>query len=102
MYRHTAYAQQPSSTELQLQQKVQVLDWRVTQLDKRIQDAAESGLVLFLCGVFCALWAQNTGRSAWLWFFLGIFFHVITLIILLIKNSKQPPNRFNIGDYRQQ
>ena len=40
-----------------------------------------------LFGAFCALWAQNTGRNAWLWFFLGLFFSVITVIVLLAKNA---------------
>ena len=34
-----------------------------------------------------ALRAQQTGRNAWLWFFLGLFFNVITLLVLLYKNS---------------
>ena len=42
----------------------------------------------FLFGAFCALWAQNTRRSPWLWFFLGLFFSVIAaVIVLLVKNS---------------
>lgn len=43
----------------------------------------------FLSGIFCALWAQNTGRNAWLWFFLGVFFNAIILLVLLYKNSKR-------------
>ena len=34
-----------------------------------LDDSGGVGVVLFLFGVFCALWAQNTGRNAWLWFF---------------------------------
>jgi hypothetical protein len=49
--------------------------------------ASGSGLVFILFGGFCALWAQNTNRSAWLWFFLGLFFTVFALIAVLIKNS---------------
>lgn len=49
---------------------------------------SSDGAALFLFGAFCALWAQNTGRSAWLWFFLGLLFSVITVIFLLYKNSK--------------
>jgi hypothetical protein len=45
------------------------------------------GAVLFLFGAFCALWAQNTNRNAWLWFFLGLVFSFITVIVLLVKNS---------------
>jgi hypothetical protein len=47
------------------------------------------GLILILFGGFCALWAQNTGRSAWAWFFLGLLFNVFTLIALLSKNARE-------------
>lgn len=53
----------------------------------KFSNAAPYGTVAFLFGVFCALWAQNTGRNAWLWFFLGLFFSPITGIVLLSKNS---------------
>lgn len=43
--------------------------------------------VLFLFGAFCALWAQNTGRNPWLWFFLGFLFSGITIFFLLTKNA---------------
>lgn len=97
-----AQAQQPSSETFQLQQRVKELESRVTRISRMGRDTAEIGLILFLRGTFCALWAQNTGRSALLWFFLGFFFHVITLIVLLSKNSQQPTNGFNIQDYRRQ
>lgn len=48
-----------------------------------------SGIPLFLFGVFCAYWAQQTNRNAWLWFFLGLFFAPITGVVLLYKNSKK-------------
>lgn len=51
------------------------------------QPATPMGLIL-LYGAFCALWAQNTGRNAWLWFFLGILFSVISLAVLLAKNGE--------------
>ena len=50
----------------------------------KIRDA---GGISFLFGAFCALWAQNTRRDPWLWFFLGLFFSVITVIALLVKNA---------------
>lgn len=43
--------------------------------------------VLFLFGAFCALWAQNTGRNPWLWFFLGLLFSVFTIFFVLTKNA---------------
>ncbi|MDH5822059.1 hypothetical protein QFW77_03500 [Luteimonas sp. RD2P54] len=50
-------------------------------------DFAPYGLVAFLFGVFCAYWAQETGRSAWLWFFLGLLLPPIAGIALLSKNA---------------
>ena len=52
-------------------------------------DSLPVGLILVLFGGFCALWAQNTGRSAWAWFFLGLLFNVFTLIALLSKNARE-------------
>lgn len=48
-----------------------------------MDDYASVGLVFFLFGIFCAYWAQTTGRNAWLWFFLGLFFASITGLVLL-------------------
>lgn len=46
-----------------------------------------AGSILFLFGAFCALWAQNTRRNPWLWFFLGLIFNIITVLVLLVKNA---------------
>jgi hypothetical protein len=62
------------------------------QLQGETKSYAPLGLVLFLFGAFCAVWAQNTGRNAWLWFFLGVIFSVLTVIILLINNSNDSNN----------
>lgn len=44
-------------------------------------------LLAFFVGCFCALWAQNNNRSAWLWFFMGLIFAPITVIVMLVKNG---------------
>ncbi len=61
---------------------------------KHSQSGAAAGAVAWLFAAFCALWAQNTGRNSVLWFFLGLFFSVITVIVLLFKNAgdRRPPN----------
>jgi len=69
-----------------LEQRVENLEHRVAGQPSIFQVQGPSGGVLFLFGAFCALWAQNTNRSAWLWFFLGLLFSVITVIVLLVKN----------------
>ncbi|HEY0017060.1 MAG TPA: hypothetical protein VGC13_12105 [Longimicrobium sp.] len=62
-------------------------DVRELQKDAAAQDDSSGVLLVVLIGAFCALWAQNTGRNPWLWFFLGVFFHWITLLVLLAKNA---------------
>jgi formate hydrogenlyase subunit 3/multisubunit Na+/H+ antiporter MnhD subunit len=52
------------------------------------EDFATVGFVTFLFGIFCAYWAQETSRSAWLWFFLGLFLGPIAGIVLLGKNNE--------------
>ena len=104
-----AYAQQtdPDSAPDLVQQANQVdqFEHRIQQLEsdvnrlksenrelertqsKLLEDSGNVGVVLFLFGVFCALWAQNTRRNAWLWFFLGLFFNIVTVLVLLNKNA---------------
>lgn len=77
-----------------LQQRVATLEGRVGSIE---DDAAAGGLILFLFGAFCALWAQNTGRSAWGWFFLGLFFSVIAVLVLLHKNSGDIDRRLRMS-----
>ena len=77
----TALAQPPSQSQFD------ELENRVTTIESTIDDLASAGFVIFLFGAFCALWAQNSGRNAWLWFFLGAFFNFITVLVLLWKNS---------------
>ena len=79
--------------DAQTDRRIAELERRINHLPTPIQTHGDNGALLFLFGVFCALWAQNTGRSAWLWFFLGLFFSVITVIVLLIKNSEDLARR---------
>jgi len=82
-----------ASAQEDLQKRIDQLDKRISELESRQRrlvtqvhpDARAAALVLF--GAFCALWAQNANRNPWLWFFLGLFFNVITVLVLLAKNS---------------
>jgi hypothetical protein len=69
------------------------LENRVSNLEQHFPVNAEGGVAVFLFGAFCALWAQNTGRNPWLWFFLGLFFSVITVLVLLSRNSNDKLQR---------
>jgi hypothetical protein len=77
--------QKLESTIQSLQIKNRLVEQRLSRI---ASDSGEVGVILLLFGAFCALWAQDTDRSAWLWFFLGFFFHVITVLVLLRKNSR--------------
>jgi hypothetical protein len=84
----------PAFADEALDQRVAEIESRVAQLQSRVanlptsvQSHGSDGAALFLFGAFCALWAQNTNRNAWLWFFLGLIFSVITVVVLLAKNS---------------
>ncbi len=48
----------------------------------------------FLAAALCTLWAQATGRSTWLWFFLGGLLAPIALISMLCKGW--PPSGYPI------
>lgn len=68
-------------------ERITSLESRVSNLEHRIPFHTEDGYPLFIFGAFCALWAQNTGCNPWLWFFLGLLFSVITVLVLLSKNA---------------
>lgn len=53
---------------------------------------ASVGLVFYLFGIFCAYWAQTTGRNAWVWFWTGWFFAPVTGLVLLRKNAEGQGN----------
>jgi hypothetical protein len=82
------------------------LEARVASLENNVRQLPSEGLVLFLFGAFCALWAKNTGRNAWLWFFIGLFFSILAVIVLLNKNSEDrrqaEKKPFDLQDFRKQ
>lgn len=93
-----------ADTDQQARDAIAQINQRLNNLDYHVRNAGTGGAVL-LFGAFCALWAQNTGRSAWLWFFLGLFFNVITVIVLLVKNSNDriaPRKQFDLNQFREQ
>lgn len=67
-------------------ERIANLESRISNLESRAY-GTDAGVAVWLFGAFCALWAQNTSRNPWLWFFLGLFFSVITVLVLLKKNS---------------
>jgi len=87
----------------EIERRVGELQSRIASIPTPIQSHGSDGAAMFLFGAFCALWAQNTNRNAWLWFFLGLFFSVITVLVLLAKNSEdlqrhRPKSETNVLD----
>ena len=78
-----AQEQAPVSVEARLDE----LQSQINSLKTVIPRGSSEGAALFLCGAFFTLWAQNTGRNPWLWFFAGIIFSFVTILVLLAKNS---------------
>lgn len=78
-------------------ERVNQLERRVSKLEQKIKQVGDRSAILMLFGAFCALWAQNSGRNAWLWFFLGAFFSVITVLVLLWKHSNDLDRRGRMG-----
>jgi hypothetical protein len=82
-----------------LEREVDLLNDEVRSLRDDVGELRDQGaeaaaipvaLLLFFTGVFCALWAQSTGRSGFVWFFLGVFFHLFTLLAVLVFNARRP------------
>ncbi len=73
----------------ELRTEIATLRSNVSSLENNFRnfDHGFSASILFLVGSFCALWAQNTRRNPWLWFFFGMLLSPISLLVLLTKNS---------------
>jgi hypothetical protein len=77
--------------------RIRKLEQRVKALEQRVSDAASPGgtvashlsaaLPLLGIGLFCGLWARNTGRDFWLWFVAGVIFNIFTLIAVWSKHE---------------
>lgn len=82
----TAVAQDRDATSV-LQERVDSLERQIDRRGYRVEDRGYGCGIAILFGAFCALWAQNTGRNPWLWFFMGAIFSCITVLFLLVKNA---------------
>ena len=66
------------------------LEQKVEKLTSQLKEERSryTAFAFFVTGIVCALWAQNTKRNAWLWFFLGAFLAPIAGIVMLHKNYR--------------
>ena len=73
-----------------LNSRVQRLEADLTRAQREWKENAAGGLALLLVATFCAVWARYRERSGLLWFFGGLFLHVLTLVYLLVLESGYP------------
>ena len=96
-----AYAQPIEKVTAQNEQseKVMLLTKKVNELENELlslsydtekleEEFNRSALAVLFFAFFSAWWAKSTGRSALLWFVLGIFFHFITAIVIICKTER--------------
>jgi len=77
------FAPHPASAQL-TERRVEKIESRVSRLEREGRSWAGAA---FVSAVLAALWAQNTRRNAWLWFFAALLLAPVTLLVLLYKNS---------------
>jgi len=76
-----------------IESRLDAAESKVRDLENQIQKESTNssyalGLVVFLFGGVCAIWAQNTDRNPWKWFFLGLLFNVFALGVVLFQNGR--------------
>ena len=76
-----AFAATASHAEPTLANQLERVERRV---DRLYSSLVGVGL---LAGAICALWAQNTGRNAWVWFFGAFIFSFFALLLMLHQNA---------------
>lgn len=82
--RLTALQVEQKTAQTATQHQIHQFETRLHKVEKKVSDA---GMGLFVSGILCALWAQYTRRSAWLWFFFGLILAPLALICLVWKNA---------------
>jgi hypothetical protein len=81
----------------ELRMQIARMEERLRKAELKSFDDKNVGIVLVAAAGLCALWAQNTGRSAWLWFFFGLILNPIAVIAMLYKNARDRDARRLIG-----
>jgi hypothetical protein len=78
--------------------RIQKIEQRLNALEQRVVDANNSfdfikvylpaAFPIVGIGLFCGLWARNSGRDFWLWFVAGLVFSLFALIAVLDAHEK--------------
>ena len=65
-----------------------IMQLRSAEFQSRTWNVLNAAVLMFLFGAFCAIWAQNTDRNAWLWFGAGFLLTFVTVLYILWLNPK--------------
>jgi hypothetical protein len=78
--------------------RIQKIEQRLNALEQRVAAANNSldfikvylpaAFPILGIGLFCGLWARNSGRDFWLWFAAGLVFNIFALIEVLDAREK--------------
>ena len=74
-----------------IEQRLNALEQRVTPADNSldfIKTYLPAVFPIVGIGLFCGLWARNSGRDFWLWFTAGLVFSIFALIAVLDAHEK--------------
>jgi hypothetical protein len=78
-------------------ERLQKIEQRLNAVEERVANANSSigfikaipaALAVLGLGLFCGLWARNSGRDFWLWFVAGLVFNVFALIAVLDAHER--------------
>ena len=87
------------STRPLTQQESEQRQWtlinnRGSSLENRARLVTNIIFLMLLFGTFSALWAQNTGRNALLWFFVGAVLNFVAVAMILRLNPRKRKRRY--------
>jgi len=85
------YEAKPVSTLQVDSTQLLLIERRAIEENKLVRNVINILLAMFLFGVFCALWAQNSQRNPVLWFLCGFAFNLVTVLSILFWFN--PKNR---------
>ncbi len=85
--------------------RIQKIEQRLNALEQRVAAANNSfdfikvylpgAFAIVGIGLFCGLWARNSGRDFWLWFVAGLVFSLFALIAVLDAHEKDQKAKRN-------
>jgi len=87
------YEAPPHSEEQENAEQLLHIEHITTAANQRNRAVVIVLVLLFLFGAFCALWAQNTTRNPFRWFFIGFTLNLGAVLLILWLNPRKRKKR---------